>query len=109
MVSTEYDLVYFLKSHSTEHGVVTQYLYTYIVAHGVFVRTYLLSTLKRETAYNKGSLWIVRVWSKPQQGKHQTGSFEHIKVAVSDIATFFRNTFFTFCKFMNPSVTLDHL
>jgi len=68
MVSTEYDLVYFLKSYSTEHRVVTPYLYTYeyVVVPGAFVRTYLLSTLKCETAYNKCSLWINHVWSKPQ-------------------------------------------
>jgi hypothetical protein len=61
MVSTEYDLVYFLKSYNTEHRVVMPYLYTYIVVHGAFVRKNLLSTLKWETAYNKCSLWIVHV------------------------------------------------
>lgn len=53
MVSIEYDLVYFLKSYSTEHGGLNPYLYMYIVVHGAFAHTCLLSTFKWETAYNK--------------------------------------------------------
>lgn len=53
MVSIEYDLVHFLKSYSTEHGVVKPYLYLHIVVHGAFAHTYLFSTFIWETAYNK--------------------------------------------------------
>jgi hypothetical protein len=66
MVSTECDLVYFLICYCTVHSVFMQYLCTYIVVHGAFVCMYLFSTLKRETAYNKCSFWIVHVWFKPQ-------------------------------------------
>jgi len=108
MVSTEYHLVHFLKSYSTEHGVVKPYLYMYSVVHGAFVHTYLLSTFKWETAYNKCDLWIVHVCSKPQLDKHLNGSFKHIKVVVSDIATFFKNTFLHFVNSLIHSVTPDH-